>query len=181
LYAPEYYQQKGDYLERTFSGYFAKVAGKPALNQMLYVDTKTWLADDLLLKADRMTMAASVELRVPFLDHRLVEYAAGLPPSYKNRGGNGKYLLKKIMEPRVPHEIIYRKKRGFPVPTNTWFGHDLLPYIRERIGAGHRLPWINVPVIERMLKHQQGRVEDHSKMILSLLILSTWMEQYIEQ
>ncbi|MCK5219623.1 asparagine synthase (glutamine-hydrolyzing), partial [bacterium] len=96
LYSPEFFDAKSDYLESSFEGYFQRVKKMDSLSQMLYVDTKTWLVDDLLVKADKMTMAASVELRVPFLDHILVEAAMALPVGYKINSGEGKHILKKI-------------------------------------------------------------------------------------
>src|ERR1700738_998102 len=86
------------------------------LSRMLYVDTKTWLPDDLLVKADKMTMANSVELRVPLLDHKLLEFAATLPSTFKVNGFSMKYIAKKALRGRVPRAILARKKAGFPVP-----------------------------------------------------------------
>ena len=119
FYSPGFlkYTQENNYLDETFLRWFRDVEGQPILSQLLYVDSKTWLPDDLLLKADKMTMAASVELRVPFLDHKIVEFAASLPPEYKINNGEGKFILKKLMEKYLPKEIIYRKKMGFAVPT----------------------------------------------------------------
>src|SRR5439155_695554 len=111
--------------------YYQRVGDQTDLNQMLYVDTKVWLPDDLLIKADKMTMAASVELRVPFLDHRLVEFAARLPVGYKLRGHEGKYLLKKVMESFLPQDIVYRRKAGFALPLPEWFRKDLYELSRE--------------------------------------------------
>jgi len=91
--------------------YFEKVKSQDNLSKMLYVDTKTWLADDLLTKADKMSMAVSVELRVPFLDHTLVEFVASVPSRYKLRNGKSKYLLKKSVSGLLPKEIINRKKK----------------------------------------------------------------------
>jgi len=90
------------------------------VSRMLYLDTKTWLPEDPLLKADKMTMAASIELRVPFLDHRLVELAASLPTHMKIRGQQSKYILKRYAETLLPRSIVYRPKRGFPVPVKLW-------------------------------------------------------------
>ena len=84
------------------------------LDQMLYIDTKTWLPDDLLIKADKMTMANSLELRVPLLDHRLLEFAASLPPHYKLNGFSLKYIWKKALSKRVPDSNPETKKGRFP-------------------------------------------------------------------
>ena len=115
---------------------FGRVGSQGTLNQMLYVDSKTWLPDDLLVKADKMTMANSVELRVPFLDHRVLEFAAHLPESAKVRGLTTKYILKRAFEGRIPPEIISRPKTGFPVPYDAWFKEELrepvLDVLRDR-------------------------------------------------
>jgi len=180
LYTHDFHQLKGDYLRQTFSGYFDKVGHKfNSINKMLYVDVKSWLVDDLLLKADKMTMAASVELRVPFLDHQLVEFAASLPSKFKCKSGEGKYILKSAMNSRLPKEIVYRKKMGFPVPTRAWFGDDLLPLIREHILDSEKLPWLNGDFIQKVLKEHHLQRQDHSKLIMTLLVLSFWQEQYV--
>ena len=101
------------------------------LDAMLYIDTKTWLPDDLLIKADKMTMANSVELRVPLLDHKILEFAAALPPTIKVRGFNTKYLLKKVLRNRVPKPILDRPKAGFPVPYESWLQKDLRGWVRD--------------------------------------------------
>ena len=104
--------------ERMFSG-------QDALHAMLYIDTKTWLPDDLLIKADKMTMANSIELRVPLLDHKVLEFAASLPPGMKLNGAKTKYILKKALSKRIPKEIRNRKKAGFPVPYGSWIRGEL--------------------------------------------------------
>ena len=100
---------------------------------MLYVDTKTWLPDDLLVKADKITMANSVELRVPLLDHVILEYAASLPSALKVHGTETKYLLKKTFENIVPQEILDRKKTGFPVPYERWLNNEMRDYVSEML------------------------------------------------
>src|SRR5262249_23667287 len=101
------------------------------LDAMLYLDTKTWLPDDLLVKADKMTMANSVELRVPLLDHKLLEFAAALPSDLKIHGFTTKYLAKKALEKRIPQEIVRRKKAGFPVPYEGWLRKQLHGWVTE--------------------------------------------------
>jgi len=109
---------------------FARVAGRDPLSQMLYVDTKTWLPDDLLIKADKITMANSLELRVPLLDHKVLEFAARLAPHYKVHGFTTKYILKRAFDGRIPEAILNRPKTGFPVPFETWFRTDLNGHVR---------------------------------------------------
>src|SRR5208337_1039084 len=101
---------------RAVARYLDNGSDQGKVNRMLYVDTKTSLPDDLLLKADKMTMANSIELRVPFLDHKFLEFAASLPENFKVRGFTTKYIAKEALRDRVPQEILHRKKVGFPVP-----------------------------------------------------------------
>ena len=110
---------------------FSHVADQPALNQMLYVDTKTWLPDDLLVKADKISMANSLELRVPLLDHKVLEFAAHLPINYKVRGFTTKYILKEAFNGLIPQQILNRKKTGFPIPVESWLRHDLKDFVRD--------------------------------------------------
>ncbi|MDH5811885.1 MAG: asparagine synthase (glutamine-hydrolyzing) [Candidatus Verstraetearchaeota archaeon] len=112
---------------------FDKFRDIPPLNSMLYVDTKTWLPDDLLIKADKMTMATSVELRVPLLDFQLIEFAASLPQSYKVRGWSTKRILKAALKDSVPKEIISRRKTGFPVPYEKWIHNELKSFVFETL------------------------------------------------
>jgi len=179
FYTPDYFSNKGTYITETFARHFSKVAGHAdPLARMLYVDTKTWLVDDLLTKADKMTMAASVELRVPFLDHRVVEMCASLPSNLKVREGEGKWILKKSLSNKLPQEIIWRQKMGFPVPTKRWFGSDLLPEIREHLNHCEDLPWINGKRTDAILSNNHQSDEDHSRWIMTLLVFVAWKRRY---
>src|SRR5262249_39980802 len=105
--------------------------------RMSYVDMNSWLPDDLVVKADRMTMAASLELRVPFLDHKVVEFAWGLPVELKLRNHSGKDILKIAVSDLLPPDIIHRTKMGFPVPLDSWFRSDLTAFARDTpLGSG---------------------------------------------
>ena len=180
FYSPEFlkYTQENNYLDETFHKWFEDVEQCDSLSQLLYVDSKTWLPDDLLLKADKMTMAASVELRVPFLDHKIVEFASSLPANYKIRNGDGKYILKKLMEKYLPKEIVYRKKMGFTVPTQRWFAKDLLGPAKDIIFSKRLMDtgWFQRKYLETMFeRHSKGK-EDYSRRIFSLLVLYHWLE-----
>lgn len=178
-YAPDFLASRGDYLEQTFAGHFDRVRHKPdPLDKMLYVDAKTWLVDDLLLKADKMTMAASVELRVPFLDHRLVEFATSLPSPFKCPKGEGKWILKEAMVSRLPAGIVWRRKMGFPVPVNRWFGKDLIEQVEELLRDTGTAPWFRPKQVQRLLQEHKRGAEDHSRLLMSLLVLTVWQEQY---
>ena len=166
-----------------FSALFDRMPeGHSDLARMAYVDINSWLPEDLLLKADKMTMATSVELRVPLLDYKLMEFCVALPDSYRLNGGQGKYLLKKVMEKHLPHEIVYRRKRGFPVPIARWFRTDLREKAREilldpkSIGRQYFKPSYVESVLD---KHAAGR-EDLSRRIFTLLTLELWHRKYID-
>jgi len=138
---------------------FDKSRNWDPLSRMLYFDTKTWLVDDLLIKADRMSMATSIELRVPFLDHRLVEYAASLPSKFKLHGTNVKHILKKVLADRLPKEIINRKKMGFPTPLEMMFKNDLFPYAYEMLLSqkSNSRGYFKSSAIKKMLEdHRRG-------------------------
>jgi asparagine synthase (glutamine-hydrolysing) len=106
--------------------YFAKAPAKDPVSQLLYVDTKTYMVDDILTKVDRMSMLNSLEVRVPILDHKFVEWAVGLPPDWKLRGRQQKYILRKLAERvGVPHEVLDRPKRGFQLPLVHWMRNEL--------------------------------------------------------
>jgi len=182
FYSPEFlkYTQENNYLDETFLRWFRDVEEQPPLSQLLYVDSKSWLPDDLLLKADKMTMAASIELRVPFLDHKIVEFASSLPTHFKIKNGEGKFILKKLMEKYLPKKIIYRKKMGFTVPTKRWFAGDLLEPAKDIVFSKRLMDtgWFQRKYLENMFdRHSKGK-EDYSRRIFSLLVLYHWLEIY---
>jgi asparagine synthase (glutamine-hydrolysing) len=160
----------------------AHVRGQNPLDAMLYIDTKTWLPDDLLIKADKMTMANSIELRVPLLDHKVLEFAASLPPSFKLRGTTTKFILKKALAERIPKEIRDRKKTGFPVPYETWLRKDLKDVVwgvltdPKTINRG----FFRKDAVENLLRANSNG-NDHSKEIFSLLTLELWQRTFLER
>ena len=164
-----------------YQGLYQRQTNGSDLQKMIYTDIKSWLPDDLLLKADKMTMAASLELRVPFLDHELVEFATSLPDEYRINNKQGKYLLKRFAEGLLPNEIIYRKKRGFPVPIQSWFKNDLYEQTAEILLDPSTLQrgYFNSRYVENILaRHRKGK-EDHSRRIFSLLNLEMWHRKYL--
>src|SRR5690606_33872729 len=100
---------------------FEQAPAEDGLSRAQYADLKIWLPGDILTKVDRTSMAVSLEAREPLLDHRLVEFAARLPSSFRLRGGTGKWLLKRSLRSRLPDEILYRPKMGFVTPISAWF------------------------------------------------------------
>ncbi len=149
------------------------------LSRVQYLDLKTYLVGDILTKVDRASMAHSLEVRVPILDHKLVEWMAGLPPEFKLRGREGKYLLKKSMESRLPDEILYRPKMGFAVPLASWFRGPLRERVRkallgpEMLDSGIFDSGFLRQVVEQ---HQSGR-RDFSAPIWTLLMFEAFLRK----
>ena len=152
------------------------------LGTMLYVDTKTWLPDDLLIKADKMTMANSIELRVPLLDHKVLEFAASLPPNFKVRGFTTKYIAKKTLSGRVPAPILKRKKAGFPVPYATWLRKDLRDWICAILLDPKTLQrgYFRKSAVENLLA-EDLRSAAYAKEIFSLTVLELWHREFLEK
>lgn len=182
LYTPEFltHVDKARSLEAVTQCFSASSAGE-LQDKMLYVDTKTWLPDDLLLKADKMTMANSVELRVPLLDHKLLEFAASLPPNYKVRGFDQKHILKRALQGRVPKEILNRKKAGFPVPYQSWLRNELhgtvSDVLNDRTTANRG--YFNRAAVQKILRenHKNGLFP---KEVFSLLVLEMWHRTFVD-
>jgi asparagine synthase (glutamine-hydrolysing) len=157
-------------------------AGAGRVNRMLYVDTKTSLPDDLLLKADKMTMANSIELRVPLLDHVLLEFAATLPENFKVRGLTTKYIAKEALKSLIPREILNRRKAGFPVPWTAWLRTELKSWVSdvlldsESMGRGY----FKKSCVEKLIKEniQSG---SYSKEVLSLISLELWHRAFLDR
>lgn len=154
------------------------------VDQLLYVYTKHWLPDDLLLKADKMTMAHSLELRVPFLDHSLVEFVAGLPVNMKIRG-NGrsgpitKYILRKAFADKIPQPILTREKLGFPVPLKKLFSSDLQELANGVLqsNALKETGLFDSGGISKLL-HPNGNGENHDQRLWTLLVFGMWLKEF---
>lgn len=152
------------------------------LAQMLYVDTKTWLPDDLLVKADKMTMANSIELRVPLLDHKILEFAASLPQNFKVRGFTTKYIAKKTLRGQVPREILNRKKAGFPVPYERWLRQDLKDWVHALLLDNKTISrgYFQKSAVERLLSEDLA-TGGFSKEIFDLTVLELWHREFLEK
>ncbi|MEK7314671.1 MAG: XrtA/PEP-CTERM system amidotransferase [Candidatus Eisenbacteria bacterium] len=150
-----------------------------SLSMVQYLDLKTYLPGDILTKVDRASMAHSLEVRVPLLDHPLVEWMAKIPPSLKLRGNEGKYVLKRALEPYLPADILYRPKMGFSVPLTSWFRGPLRERMREAVlGPSMReLGIFNFTTIERMVDHHQAGRRDYSAPLWSLLMFESSLKR----
>lgn len=142
-----------------------------------YLDLKTWLPGDILTKVDRASMAHSLEVRVPLLDHRLVEWASSLPPGLKLRGSTGKYILKKTLEPDLPHDVLYRTKMGFSVPLAAWLRGPLAQRARDALLAGAiaECGYFEPAVLDRLVRQHAAGRHDHSATLWSLLMLDAFL------
>lgn len=146
---------------------FQKTAAFDDLTRMMWFDLHYYLPDDILVKVDRMSMLNSLEVRAPYLDHTLVEYAFNLPLEYKIRGNTTKYILKKIGQKYIPADIIARPKQGFMVPLDVWFKSELRPLFREKVIEGGLFDRRAVEAIER--DHLANRADNSTKMWLLLV------------
>ena len=164
----------------SFARAHARCRELPTLARMSYVDLTTWMPDALLVKSDRMSMAHSLELRVPFLDHKLVEFCATLPANLKIRRGISKYLLKKVMKSLLPPNFLTRSKQGFPIPTKAWFRGFLGDFVRDRLLAsdGPCLSFFPRREIARVLEAHSRR--DCSDQIYALLVFDAWYQRFFK-
>jgi asparagine synthase (glutamine-hydrolysing) len=152
------------------------------LHRMLYVDTKLWLPDDLLARGDKTSMAASLEARVPLLDHKLVEFAAALPSQLKVKGLARKYLLKRVANSWLPPKIVHRKKKGFSMPFSIWFRKEARPFLRDALSPSvlRRRGLFNPVFVEKLIKEHETGFADHSSLLWGLLSVELWQRLYID-
>lgn len=153
------------------------------LARMTYLELKLRLPELLLMRVDKITMATSVEARVPFLDHHLVEYAMGLPRSLKVEGTSGKHILKRALEDILPHDLLYSRKRGFGAPIRAWFRNGLGHLFDSHLLAGpmRRRDFFDYNFVARLVAEHRTGAKDWSFHLWCLLNLSLWYERWIER
>ena len=158
------------------------VNGAALLPKMLYSDLKTYLPYDLLTKVDIASMAHSLEVRVPFLDHEVVEFAAQIPPQLKIQGDTSKYILKMAMKGLVPPEVLQKKKQGFAVPLARWFRSELKEFTYDNLTSTRfkSRGWFAQDAIEKMLARHQAGTADYSSIIWSLIFFETWSDTFLD-
>ncbi len=163
--------------------YFANVSYNRSdeINKQLYVDLKMYLVDNILVKVDRMSMATSLEARVPFLDYRFVEFAATIPGEYKMQGRKTKVILKQAMEGLLPKEILYRGKEGFSIPIKNWLKKDLKPLMMETLAPEkiRREGFFNSDYIQKLIRQHLAGQENHSHRLWALIIFGRWYDLYM--
>jgi asparagine synthase (glutamine-hydrolysing) len=175
---------KGDDSYSVYS-YFNKILNQQSsnlspLDRLLYLEIKTFLVDHNLNYTDKMSMAAGVEARVPYLDKELVEFAGKVPMNYKLRNGETKYILKKVAERYLPKGVIYRSKTGFGAPIRDWLRNDLKPMVNERLDRDFlsKQGIFDPDAIQEMIKKNDSGKFDFSYTIWSMLAIQSWLKQF---
>ena len=183
LFSSKFKQELAGYNAiEVFNRHAARVETDDPLALIQYLDLKTYLIGDINTKVDRASMAHSLEVREPLMDHELVEWLATLPPSLKVRGQEGKYLLKKAMEPLLPDDILYRPKMGFSVPLAKWFRGPLKQRVRDAV-LGRRLAdtgWFDRAYLERLIDTHQSGASDHSAPLWTLLMFEAFLRVVVD-
>ena len=181
LFAPDFLAQVDPaHPARVFEQYLEKVRDRSPLKRMLYADLKIWLPDNLLLRGDQMTMAASIEERVPFLDHKLVELAARIPSRMLTRGFRTKVLLKRALRPYLPPETLRRRKVGFAVPVGQWFRKPLKSLVADSLLSPEAKArgYFNAASMERFVREHFDGVRDRQKQLWALVNFELWCRQH---
>ncbi len=158
------------------------VGSENPTDKLLYLDSKTYLPSDILTKVDRMTMATSLEARVPLLDHELIEFVQKIPAALKLKGTSTKYIFKKAMEGIVPNEILYRQKQGFGVPVNEWINSQLKDRIHGILSEKRTLTrgYFEPKYIQILLEEHSKNRRDHSHSLWILWMLELWHRQFVD-
>jgi asparagine synthase (glutamine-hydrolysing) len=177
LFAPEFLAQVDPaHPAQVFESYLEKRRELTPLKRMLYADLKVWLPDNLLLRGDLMTMAASIEERLPFLDHKLVELAARLPTKLLTRGFRTKVLLKRALEPFLPPEVLYRRKMGFAVPVGEWFRKPLKSLVEDLVlsSEARARGYFNAASMKGFVREHFDGIRDRQKQLWALVNFELW-------
>jgi asparagine synthase (glutamine-hydrolysing) len=182
LYTDELKQSvnHGDTCSR-FTAYLDTCGEADPTWQEQFADVKTYLADDILVKVDRMSMANSLEARTPYLDYRVAEFAAGLPPGLKLKGLQTKYLLKRCMGAKLPPSILKRKKEGFSIPMKNWLQHELRPMMEDVLSPSRlkQEGLFNSAYIEKLKADHLNGTANYSHQLWSLMVFEIWQDTYL--
>ncbi len=170
-------------LGSTFSDYFDAAAGQDFLNQMLYVDAKTFLAEFNLCYSDRLSMACSLEVRVPFLDNEIVDFMGRVPPTMKIKGLTQKHILRKAMKGRLPKAVLRRRKAGFGLPARSWLRNELREMVGDLLSPERvrRRGLFNPAVISNFIEMNNSGKRDYTMQLWALLSLELWQETFVDQ
>jgi asparagine synthase (glutamine-hydrolysing) len=161
--------------------YYDRAKNYDDVTKMQYIDFHTWLTGDILMKADKMTMANSLELRVPFLDKEVFEFASKIPMKYRMMNGTTKYVLREAVKDILPREVAERPKLGFPVPTRKWLKDEFYGWARDVISSSPVDHLIDKQFVLRLLEDHKNGVRDNSRKVWTVLVFMLWHRVYIEQ
>jgi asparagine synthase (glutamine-hydrolysing) len=180
LFSPAFQRRLGGYnaLE-VFRQHARQAQTEDPLALIQYLDYKTWLVGDINTKVDRASMAHSLEVREPLMDHQLIEWLATLPSSLKIQGGEGKAVFKKAFEPLLPHDVLYRPKMGFSVPLAKWLRGPLAQRMRESVLSPRMLAsgYFNADTLQTLVKQHLGGQHDHSTPLWMLIMFDAFLRQ----
>lgn len=172
----------GSQATQPLEDHFRRSQGWDPLAQQQYVDVKTYLAEDILTKVDRMSMAVSLEVRVPLLDHRIVEFALSLPPEMKLARGQTKIILRQVMQQHLPQAVLTRPKQGFSIPIKQWLSGPLKPIMTDLLAPEpiRRDDYFDAALVQRWVnEHLDGRA-NHSHRLWALMSFQLWRQHYLE-
>jgi asparagine synthase (glutamine-hydrolysing) len=180
LYAPGFQQLLAGFTPMETVAPFYSHGGPDALARSQYTDINLYMTDDVLVKMDRMSMAHSLEVRCPLLDHRILEFAATLPAELKIAGGQGKVPLRQLAAQRLPDEVRRRPKQGFAAPTARWLREELKPMAQDVIlsRTGVATAWLDRPTVGRLWDQHQSGARDHSVFLWGLMMFELWGRHY---
>jgi len=164
---------------KDFAMFDAQVASGNYLDRAMYVDIKTWLVDDILVKVDRAAMACGLEVRTPYLDHRVVEFAASLPPAYKMKGLNKKHILRHSLRGRLPDAIIDRKKAGFNSPISVWLYQDA-SIMEQALESNRKNPFYEEGIIRELARQHSQREKDNSLKMFNFIMFHHWHNAFTQ-
>jgi asparagine synthase (glutamine-hydrolysing) len=166
---------------RLYREAFADCGATEMLTRLQAIDLAVWLPDDILVKADRMTMAHALEGRVPFVDHRVVEFAMGLPADLRLHRLTKKYVLRRAMADVLPPETLRGRKRGFNVPIPAWLAGDLRDLMHDVLGPKRTREWgfFDPTHVQQLIEDHEQRRADRSRPLWALLVFTLWCERYV--
>ena len=169
-------------VEEILTRYYNQCTATHPLDKALYVDLKTYLADDILVKVDRMSMANGLEVRAPLLDHKLIEFSATLPPSLKLRGGTTKYLLRQSLTGQVPDSVLTRQKHGFTMPLAEWLRGPLRPMMEDTLFSrrSRQRGLFDMQAIRKLCDDHIEHRYDYAHQIWQFLMLELWHQTYLD-
>ena len=183
LYSNEFNRQTAEFeTSRILGEWFARGNGLGIVDKTMFTDQQTYLPNDLLTKVDIATMAVSLEARSPFLDHKVIEFAASLPEKLKLRGAETKSLLKKAAARLVPRSVLYRRKMGFGVPVGKWMRGEMRSFVEETLLGAKSLKrgFFNSATVERIVREHTNGQKDHNQQLWTLLMLELWFQHFID-